>query len=68
MKREKEPAAVRELHQIREEMLSEEKRAGGKYWADANRQGKAFARRHGLRYVEKPSSAYVLHDRPGRRR
>ena len=68
MKREKEPAAVRELHQIRMEMLSEEKSAGGAYWAEANREGKAFARRHGLRYVEKPSTAYVLHDRPSRKK
>ncbi len=59
MKQGREPAAVRELHRIREEMLAEEKRAGsGKYWAEANRQAMEFARRHGLKYVEaKPGIA-----------
>jgi hypothetical protein len=53
MKQEREPAAVRELHRIREEMLVEEKRAGnGEYWTEANRQAKEFAQRHGLKYVE----------------
>ena len=65
MKQEKEPAAIRELRRIRQEMLADEKRVGSdKYWAEANRQGKEFARRHGLKYVESPSSAYVLHDKP----
>lgn len=65
MKQEKEPAAVRELHRIRQALRAEEKRVGGdKYWEEANRQGREFARRHGLKYVESPSSAYVLHDKP----
>jgi threonyl-tRNA synthetase len=65
MKQEREPAAIRELHRIRQEMIAEEKRVGSdKYWAEANRQGREFARRHGLKYVESPSSAYVLHDKP----
>ena len=65
MKQEKEPAAVRELHRIRQALRAEEKRVGSdKYWAEANRQGREFARRHGLKYVESPSIAYVLHDKP----
>jgi hypothetical protein len=68
MKQKKEPAAIRELRRIRQEMLAEEKRVGSdRYWAEANRQGKAFARRHGLKYVESPSSAYVLHEKPPRK-
>jgi len=60
-----EPRAIQEIHRLREEMLAEEKRVGSdKFWAQANRQGKEFARRHGLKYVESPSSDYVLHDRP----
>jgi urease beta subunit len=66
MKREKEPAAIRELHRIREEMLAEEKRVGSdKFWAEANRQGKEFARRHGLKYVESPA-ATAVRERPGK--
>ena len=66
MKREKEPAAIRELHRIREEMLAEEKRVGSdKFWAEANRQGKEFARRYGLKYVESPA-ATVVRERPGK--
>jgi threonyl-tRNA synthetase len=68
MKQEKEPAAIRELHRIRQEIRAEEKRVGSdKYWAEANRQGKDFARRHGLKYVESPSSAYILPDKPTRK-
>ncbi|MGA2173381.1 MAG: hypothetical protein ABSH38_00215 [Verrucomicrobiota bacterium] len=62
-----EPGAIQEIRRIREEMLAEEKRVGSdKYWAEANRQGKEFARRHGLKYVESPSSADVLHDKPAK--
>jgi hypothetical protein len=65
MKQEKEPAAIRELHRIRQEIRAQEKRVGSdKYWAEANREGKEFARRHRLKYVESPSNAYVLHDKP----
>jgi hypothetical protein len=68
MKQEKEPAAIRELRRIRQEMLAEEKRVGSdQYWAEANRQGKAFARSHGLKYVESSSSACVLHGKPPRK-
>jgi len=68
MKQEKEPGAIRELRRIRQEMLAEEKRVGSdRYWAEANRQGKAFARRHGLKYVESPSSASILHDKPAKK-
>ncbi len=68
MKHEKEPAAIHELHRIRQEIRAEEKRAGSdKYWAEANREGKEFARRHGLKYVESPSSALLLHDKPARK-
>jgi hypothetical protein len=60
-----EPRAIQEIHRIREKIHAKEKRVGSdKYWAEANRQGKEFGRRHGLRYVESPSSAYVLHDKP----
>jgi hypothetical protein len=45
MKSTKEPAAVRELHRIRQDMLAEETRVGrDKFWAETNRQGKQFAR------------------------
>jgi hypothetical protein len=65
MKQEKEPAAIRELRLIRQEMLAEEKRVGSNnYWAEANRQGREFARQNGLKYVVSPSSAYVMHDKP----
>jgi hypothetical protein len=65
MKQEKEPLAIRELRRIRQEMVAEEKRVGSdKYWAEANQQGREFARKHGLKYVESPSSAYGLHDKP----
>jgi hypothetical protein len=68
MKQEKEPAAIRELHRIRQEIRAEEKRIGSdKYWADVNRRGKEFARRHGLKYVESLSGADVLHDRPAKK-
>lgn len=67
MKKEKEPAAIRELHRIRQEMLAEEKRVGSeKFWAEANRQAKEFARRHGLKYVETPSRATVARERRGK--
>ena len=65
MKRNQEPAAVRELHQIREQMLAEEKRIGSdKYWTEANRKGEEFARRHGLKYVAAPATAAVVRERP----
>lgn len=68
MKQEKEPAAIRELRRIRQEMLADEKRVGSeKYWTEANRQGKAFARRHGIRYTTSPSGGYVLHDKPDKK-
>jgi hypothetical protein len=68
MKQEKESKVFTELRRIRSEMLAEEKRVGSdKYWAKVNRQGKEFARRHGLKYVESPSSAYVLHDKPAKK-
>ncbi len=68
MKRNKEPAAIRELHRIREEMLAEEKRVGSeKYWADANRQGREFARRHGLRYKEAKPSIQTVSEKPSRK-
>jgi hypothetical protein len=64
MKKEKEPEAIRELHRIREQMLSEEKRVGrGKYWAQANEQAKQFARRHGLKYVEPGPSAATVREK-----
>ncbi len=67
MKQEKVPDAVRELHRIRQEIRAEIERVGSeKYWAEANREGREFARRHGLKYVESPSSAYVLHDKPAK--
>ena len=68
MKQAKEPAAIRELHRIRQEIRAEEKRVGSdKYWAEANQQGKEFARRHGLKYVESPSSLYGLHAKPAKK-
>jgi hypothetical protein len=60
-----EPRAIQEIHRIRKAMHAEGKRVGSdKYWAEASRKGKEFTRRHGLKYVESPSSAYVLHDKP----
>jgi hypothetical protein len=68
MKQEKASKVFTELRRIRSEMLAEEKRVGSdKYWAAINRQGKEFARRHGLKYVESPSSAFVLHDQPAKK-
>lgn len=61
----KESKVFTELRRIRSEMLAEEKRVGSdKYWAKVNREGKEFARRHGLKYVESESSAFVLQDKP----
>ena len=60
MKREKEPAAVRELHRIRAGLLAEEKRVGSDaFWAEANRLGEEFARKHGLKLVKAASKALV---------
>lgn len=68
MKTEKEPAAVRELRRIRQEMLAEELRVGSeKYWANANARGREFARGNGLKYVTSPSSAEALHDKPAKK-
>jgi hypothetical protein len=68
MKQEKEPAAILELRQIRQALHAEKERLGSdKFWAETNQQGKEFARRHGLKYVESPSSAYVLHDKPAKK-
>ncbi len=65
--KEKEPAAVRELHRIRQTMLAEEKRVGSeKFWAEVNRQGKEFARRHGLKYLETPSRLTVAREDRGK--
>ena len=67
MKREREPAAIRELHRIREKMRAEEKRVGSdKYWAEANQRGKEFARRHGLKYVESPRRPATVRERPSK--
>jgi hypothetical protein len=63
-----EPKAIQEIRRIREEMLAEEKRVGSdKYWAEVNRQGKEFARQHGLKYVEATPNADVLHDKPAKK-
>ena len=64
MKREKEPAAVRELHRIREQMQAEEKRVGSeRYWADAHREALEFMRRPGCKLRPfKPETA-VVHER-----
>jgi len=68
MKRQKEPAAVRELHRIREQMLAEEKRVGSdKYWADANREARVFARRHGLKYVAAKPGVAAVREKPLKR-
>ena len=67
MKHHQEPAAVRELHQIREQMLAEEKRVGSeKFWTEANRKGEAFAHRHGLKYVGTHTRAPVVRERPAK--
>ena len=60
-----EPKAIQEVHRIRQELQAEEKRVGSeKFRAEVNRHGREFARRHRLKYVEPPSSDYVLHDQP----
>ena len=60
-----EPQAIQEIRRIRDDMLVEEKRVGSdKYLAEIKRHGKAFAWRHKLKYVESPSSADLLHDKP----
>ena len=69
MKQEKESKVFTELRRIRDEMMAEEKRVGSdKFWADVNRRGREHARQHGLKYVESPSSANVLHDKPAKKR
>jgi len=68
MKRKKEPAAIHELHRIREEMLAEEKRVGSdKFWTEVNWQGKEFARRHRLKYVEATLSVGTVREKPAKR-
>ena len=63
-----ESIAIRDLRRIRDDMLAEEKRVGSdKFWAGVNRQGKETARRLGLKYVESPSAADVLHDKPAKK-
>ena len=75
MKKEKESKVFKELRRIRDEMLAEEKRVGSdKYWAEANREAREFARQHGLKYVDTlPHTAGVREGRakynaPKRRR
>ena len=69
MKPEKESKVFTELRRIRDEMIAEEKRVGSdKFWADVNRRGREHARKYGLKYVESPSSAYVLYDEPTKKR
>ena len=69
MKPEKESKVFTELRRLRDERLAEEKRVGSDtYWAQAHRRGREIARKHGLKYVESPSSAYVLHDQPAKKR
>ena len=64
MKKSKEPEAIRELHRIREEMLSDEKRVGrARYWAEANEQAQQFARRHGLKYLEAAPRAAAVREK-----
>jgi len=53
MNKQREPEALRELHRIREQIHKEAVAVGiERYWAEANRQGREFARRHGLKYVQ----------------
>ncbi|HUJ09244.1 MAG TPA: hypothetical protein VL171_04395 [Verrucomicrobiae bacterium] len=62
-----EPCAIRELHRIRQAMHADGKRVGNeKSWAEANRQGKEFACRHGLKYVETPPRVAVARERRGK--
>jgi len=69
MKQEKEPAAIRELRRIRQAMLAEEKRVGSnKFWTEVNRQGKEFAHRYGLNYVDSLSMMVALRNKPARTR
>ena len=69
MKQEKESKVFMELRRIRDEMLTEEKRVGSDtFWADVNQRGREHACKHGPKYVESSSSAYVLHDVPAKRR
>ncbi|MBI4026045.1 MAG: hypothetical protein HY360_13750 [Verrucomicrobia bacterium] len=68
MKQEKEPAAIRELHRIREKLLADEERVGsGAYWAEANREAREFARRHGLKYVEAKPGVATIREKPSKR-
>lgn len=65
MKPEKESKVFTELRRIRDEMLAEKKRVGSdKFWADVHRRGREHARKLGLKYVESPSNASVLRDKP----
>ena len=68
MRQQNEPAAIRELHRIRQAMLAEEKRAGsGTYWAEANRQARDFARRHGLKYLTAKPAVETVREKPGKK-
>jgi hypothetical protein len=48
-----ESKTIQEIRRIRQEMLAEENRGGGD--------------KHGLRYVDSPSCADVLHDKPAKK-
>ena len=67
MKHKKEPEAIRELHRIRAEMLAEEKRVGrDQFWAEANRLGDEFARKHGLKRMKPASGVMAVRERPAK--
>ena len=62
MTHKREPGAIRELHRIRESMLAEERRIGSDtFWAEVNRLGEKFARKHGLKLV-KPASGELVRE------
>ena len=67
MKRGKEPAALRELHRIREQLLVEEKRVGSeKYWADTHREALEFMRRKGCKLRPLKHEAAIVRERPAK--
>jgi hypothetical protein len=67
MKQTKEPAAIRELHRIREQMLAEEKRVGSAtYWAEAHEEALEFMRRPGCKLRPLKTETAGVREHPGK--
>ncbi|GEM_PF-2574184 len=61
MKRQADSKVFKELRQIRDELLAEEKRVGSDtFWAEVSRQGEKFARKHGLKRAKSPAKVSAV--------